>query len=97
MSDPAPVNGRPLVFRGGTVLTMDDASTVLSGADGRDPVARHEHVGAGQHGVLRVEGEHRAAAQHDRGLIRHRPSPGRPVYRTLVRHTVVGGSVRVKE
>src|SRR5690349_21927579 len=29
----APVPGRPLVFRGGTVLTMDDASTVLPGAD----------------------------------------------------------------
>src|SRR5690242_12420442 len=29
----APLPGRPLVFRGGTVLTMDDASTVLPGAD----------------------------------------------------------------
>ena len=67
------------------------------GADGGDAVARDEHVGIGQHAVLRVEGEHRAAAQHDRGLIRHRPSPGLPSYRTVVRHTVVGGSVRVKE
>ena len=25
--------GRPLVLRGGTVLTMDDAGTVLPGAD----------------------------------------------------------------
>jgi cytosine/adenosine deaminase-related metal-dependent hydrolase len=33
MPDAAPVSGRPLVFRGGTVLTMDDASTVLSDAD----------------------------------------------------------------
>ena len=29
----APVAGRPLVFRGGTVLTMDDASTVLQDGD----------------------------------------------------------------
>ena len=29
----APQSGRPLVFRGGTVLTMDDASTVLTDAD----------------------------------------------------------------
>src|SRR6188768_4475989 len=33
MSDAAPQSGRPLVFRGGTVLTMDDASTVLTDAD----------------------------------------------------------------
>ena len=33
MSDATPVSGRPLVFRGGTVLTMDDASTVLTDAD----------------------------------------------------------------
>jgi cytosine/adenosine deaminase-related metal-dependent hydrolase len=33
MSDAPPVSGRPLVFRGGTVLTMDDASTVLTDAD----------------------------------------------------------------
>ena len=32
-SDAAPQSGRPLVFRGGTVLTMDDASTVLTDAD----------------------------------------------------------------
>jgi cytosine/adenosine deaminase-related metal-dependent hydrolase len=30
---PTPVPGRPLVFRGGTVLTMDDAATVLPDAD----------------------------------------------------------------
>jgi cytosine/adenosine deaminase-related metal-dependent hydrolase len=30
---PAPVPGRPVVLRGGTVLTMDDASTVLRDAD----------------------------------------------------------------
>src|SRR5688572_27003147 len=29
----APVPGRPVVFRGGTVLTMDDASTVLVDSD----------------------------------------------------------------
>ena len=33
MSDAAPESGRPLVFRGGTVLTMDDAATVLTDAD----------------------------------------------------------------
>jgi cytosine/adenosine deaminase-related metal-dependent hydrolase len=33
MSDAPPVSGRPLVFRGGTVLTMDDAATVLRDAD----------------------------------------------------------------
>src|SRR4051812_13151511 len=33
MSDAAQQSGRPLVFRGGTVLTMDDASTVLTDAD----------------------------------------------------------------
>jgi cytosine/adenosine deaminase-related metal-dependent hydrolase len=33
MSDVPPQSGRPLVFRGGTVLTMDDASTVLPDAD----------------------------------------------------------------
>jgi cytosine/adenosine deaminase-related metal-dependent hydrolase len=33
MSDAPLVSGRPLVFRGGTVLTMDDASTVLTDAD----------------------------------------------------------------
>src|SRR3954464_11659085 len=33
MSDAAPESGRPVVFRGGTVLTMDDASTVLTDAD----------------------------------------------------------------
>ena len=33
MSDAAPQDGRPLVFRGGTVLTMDDAATVLTDAD----------------------------------------------------------------
>jgi adenine deaminase len=32
-SVPAPEAGRPLVFRGGTVLTMDAASTVLTEAD----------------------------------------------------------------
>jgi cytosine/adenosine deaminase-related metal-dependent hydrolase len=30
---PAPQAGRPVVLRGGTVLTMDDAGTVLPGAD----------------------------------------------------------------
>jgi cytosine/adenosine deaminase-related metal-dependent hydrolase len=30
---PAPVSGRPVVLRGGTVLTMDDRHTVLTGAD----------------------------------------------------------------
>ena len=29
----APEPGRPVVFRGGTVLTMDDAPTVLTDAD----------------------------------------------------------------
>ena len=33
MSDAAPKSGRPLVFRGGTVLPMDDASTVLPDTD----------------------------------------------------------------
>src|SRR4051812_136166 len=32
-SVPAPEAGRPLVFRGGTVLTMDASSTVLTDAD----------------------------------------------------------------
>jgi cytosine/adenosine deaminase-related metal-dependent hydrolase len=32
-SSGVPEAGRPLVFRGGTVLTMDDAGTVLTGAD----------------------------------------------------------------
>jgi cytosine/adenosine deaminase-related metal-dependent hydrolase len=31
--EPAPTAGRPIVLRGGTVLTMDDAGTVLEGAD----------------------------------------------------------------
>jgi len=31
--EPTPVPGRPVVLRGGTVLTMDDASTVLRDAD----------------------------------------------------------------
>jgi cytosine/adenosine deaminase-related metal-dependent hydrolase len=31
--EPTPVAGRPVVLRGGTVLTMDDASTVLRDAD----------------------------------------------------------------
>src|SRR5215213_9532482 len=31
--EPTPVPGRPVVLRGGTVLTMDDAGTVLTGAD----------------------------------------------------------------
>jgi cytosine/adenosine deaminase-related metal-dependent hydrolase len=30
---PAPLSGRPVVLRGGTVLTMDDSHTVLTGAD----------------------------------------------------------------
>jgi cytosine/adenosine deaminase-related metal-dependent hydrolase len=30
---PAPLSGRPVVLRGGTVLTMDDSHTVLPGAD----------------------------------------------------------------
>src|SRR5688500_3072515 len=30
---PAPAHGRPVVLRGGTVLTMDDTHTVLTGAD----------------------------------------------------------------
>src|SRR4051812_11032936 len=33
MSDAAPESGRPLVFRGGTVLPMDGASTVLTDTD----------------------------------------------------------------
>ena len=33
MTDAAQQTGRPLVFRGGTVLTMDDARTVLTDAD----------------------------------------------------------------
>jgi cytosine/adenosine deaminase-related metal-dependent hydrolase len=33
MAQPAPTPGRPLVFRGGTVLPMDDAGSVLTGAD----------------------------------------------------------------
>src|SRR3712207_8228451 len=32
-SSPAPEAGRPVVLRGGTVLTMDDAGTVLRDAD----------------------------------------------------------------
>ncbi|MDK3257644.1 amidohydrolase family protein [Blastococcus capsensis] len=32
-SEPTPVAGRPVVLRGGTVLTMDDSCTVLEGAD----------------------------------------------------------------
>ncbi|RZU31939.1 amidohydrolase family protein [Blastococcus saxobsidens] len=32
-SEPTPVAGRPVVLRGGTVLTMDDAGTVLTDAD----------------------------------------------------------------
>ncbi|NEK84971.1 amidohydrolase family protein [Blastococcus saxobsidens] len=32
-SEPTPVAGRPVVLRGGTVLTMDDAATVLTDAD----------------------------------------------------------------
>src|SRR3712207_1413774 len=32
-SAPAPEPGRPLVLRGGTVLTMDDSCSVLQGAD----------------------------------------------------------------
>ena len=32
-SEPTPVAGRPVVLRGGTVLTMDDAGTVLPDAD----------------------------------------------------------------
>jgi cytosine/adenosine deaminase-related metal-dependent hydrolase len=31
--EPAPSAGRPIVLRGGTVLTMDDAGTVLEGGD----------------------------------------------------------------
>jgi cytosine/adenosine deaminase-related metal-dependent hydrolase len=31
--EPTPLPGRPVVLRGGTVLTMDDAGTVLTGAD----------------------------------------------------------------
>ena len=31
MPESAPASGRPLVLRGGTVLTMDDAATVLTG------------------------------------------------------------------
>ena len=34
-------------------------------ADLGDPVAHHEHVGTGQHGVRIVHGEHGAAAQDD--------------------------------
>jgi 5-methylthioadenosine/S-adenosylhomocysteine deaminase len=30
---PTPLSGRPVVLRGGTVLTMDDSHTVLTGAD----------------------------------------------------------------
>ena len=30
---PAPASGRPVVLRGGTVLTMDDSHTVLTPAD----------------------------------------------------------------
>ncbi|RBY90385.1 amidohydrolase [Blastococcus sp. TBT05-19] len=32
-SEPTPVTGRPVVLRGGTVLTMDDAGTILPDAD----------------------------------------------------------------
>ena len=31
--EPTPEAGRPVVLRGGTVLTMDDAGTVLTDAD----------------------------------------------------------------
>ena len=43
---PAPAPGRPLVLRGGTVLTMDDAQTVLTGADVLVVDDRVEAVGA---------------------------------------------------
>src|SRR3954447_20479796 len=43
---PAPEAGRPLVFRGGTVLMMDDASTVLRDADVLVVGDRIEAVGA---------------------------------------------------
>ncbi|MFD6097674.1 amidohydrolase family protein [Nocardiopsis flavescens] len=42
---PVPEPGRPLVFRGGTVLTMDDAGTVLTGADVLVVGGRIEAVG----------------------------------------------------
>ncbi|WP_425954789.1 amidohydrolase family protein [Xylanimonas sp. McL0601] len=47
-SKPAPETGRPIVFRGGTVLTMDDARTVLPDADvlvvGTDVAAVGPHL-----------------------------------------------------
>jgi 5-methylthioadenosine/S-adenosylhomocysteine deaminase len=43
---PAPQSGRPVVLRGGTVLTMDDRHTVLAGADVL--VADHRIAAVGQ-------------------------------------------------
>ena len=47
LSESAPEPGRPLVFRGGTVLTMDDAGTVLTDADVLVVDDRIAAVGAG--------------------------------------------------
>ena len=56
--------GRPVLLRGGTVLTMDDAHTVLTGADVLvvgDRIAA-VGVGAGRAGRHRRDRRHAAAS-----------------------------------
>ena len=61
---------RPVLFRNGTVLTMDDTHTVLTGADvlvvdDTDRRGRHRPVGARRRAGGRRHGRHRDAG-HDR-------------------------------
>ena len=71
---PAPTAGRPVVLRGGTVLTMDDQHTVLVGADVL-VVGRPDRRGRrGPRGARGHAGDRRLRRHRDAGDDRHPPA-----------------------
>ena len=55
-------DGRPVLFRNATVLTMDDSHSVLTGGDVLVVGDRIAEVGHGAHGARRGAGDRRDAA-----------------------------------
>ena len=71
---PAPASGRPVVLRGGTVLTMDDSHTVLAGADVLVVDDRIAAVGPGARRPRGDAGDRRLRRHRDAGDDRHPPA-----------------------
>ena len=71
---PAPASGRPVVLRGGTVLTMDDRHTVLPDADVLVADHRIAAVGPGARRPRGDAGDRRVRRHRDAGDDRHPPA-----------------------